>query len=675
MRKLTVISMLTIFLCMVSVKALAYDVAVENKDGVLIYYEYISSNGQMELEAVGVNKGYSGPLDIPETVAISDQTLKVTRVRDFNDCIGLTSVTIPNTVTKFVEGMFNGCTSLTEVILSDGTEIINCSVGGPFSTFFDECPIEKIYLGRDLTYNSKAIGSGLSFDYFSPFKRKDSLKTLTIGDSVTFIYKQEFSGCSSLTEVTIPNNVFEICESAFSGCSSMKNLTIESYDVSIDNYAFSGCSSLEELIIPDNVNYIGSDAFKGCTSLTKATIGNGVKIIGSGAFWDCNGLEEIVIGSSVIDIGSSAFRYCSSLTSVTSLNTTPPQMGVSPFEGITEQTAVLHVPAGCKEIYQSKREWRNFLNIQDDAQGGILDYDFEENGIYYNYGTDPQTAVVTYKSIPDRGYSGIVNIPEMVLHNGVEYAVTEINEYTFMGCTGLTKVNIPNSVKYIGRCAFQNCGLIEMVIPNSVVEIGPTAFADCKELTSVIISDNVTKIDEVTFMGCSNLTELVIGNSVTEICTVAFYGCSKLASVTIPNSVISIGSYAFERCSSLTELVIGSGVAFISDAFGECYSLVSITSLNPTPPEIEEYTFASKTYQTATLHVMIGSKLAYEQAPYWQNFFSIQEDVTDGVNSVVTDMQKKNEVYTLSGKKLNTTKLSDLAKGIYIVNGKKYVVK
>lgn len=674
MRKLTVISMLTIFLCMVSVKALAYDVAVENKDGVLIYYEYISSNGQMELEAVGVNKGYSGPLDIPETVAISDQTLKVTRVRDFNDCIGLTSVTIPNTVTKIAPKMFDGCISLTEVILSDGTEGMHMPESYEFITFFDKCPIEKIYLGRNLTYNFGS-GSGVSYHYYSPFRGKTSLKTLTIGDGVTFIYCQAFSGCSSLTEVTIPKSVSEIYSGAFNGCSSMKNLTIESNDVSIDSYAFSGCSSLEELIIPDNVNYIGSDAFRGCTSLTKATIGNGVKSIGSGAFWNCSGLEEIVIGSSVTNIGNAAFARCYSLTSVTSLNTTPPQMGVSPFEGITEQTAVLHVPTGCKEIYQSKQEWRNFFNIQDDAQGGILDYDFEENGIYYNYGTDSQTAVVTYKSIPDRGYSGIVIIPEMVLHNGVEYAVTEINEYTFMGCTGLTKVNIPNSVKYIGRCAFQNCGLIEVVIPNSVVEIGPTAFADCKELTSVIISDNVTKIDEVTFMGCSNLTELVIGNSVTEICTVAFYGCSKLASVTIPNSVISIGSYAFEGCSSLTELVIGSGVAFISDAFGECYSLVSITSLNPTPPEIEEYTFISKTYQAATLHVMIGSKLAYEQAPYWQEFFSIQEDVTDGVNSVVTDMQKKNEIYTLSGKKLNTTKLSDLAKGIYIVNGKKYVVK
>lgn len=672
MRKLTVISMLTIFLSMVSVKALAYDVAVENKDGVLIYYNYVSSNGQMELEAVGVNKGYSGPLDIPETVVISGQTLKVTRISDFCDCIGLTSVTIPNTVTRIAPKMFDGCISLTEVILSDGTEGMHMPESYNSITFFNKCPIEKIYLGRDLTYNYRP---DLVYGYYySPFREIKTLKTLTIGDCVTLIYCDAFTGCSSLTEVTIPKNVSQINNSAFNGCSGMKNLTIESDKVWIGDYAFSGIG-LEELIIPDNVTNIGRNAFSTCTNLQKAIIGNGVKTIGSGAFMKCSALEEIVIGSSVTSIGTVAFSDCPSLISVTSLNTTPPQIENTTFGTTVEKNGVLHVPAGCKEIYQSTIRWERFLNIQDDAQGGILDYDFEENGIYYNYGTELQTAVVTYKSIPDRGYSGIVNIPEMVLHNGVEYAVTEINEYTFMGCTGLTKVNIPNSVKYIGRCAFQNCGLIEVVIPNSVVEIGPTAFADCKELTSVIISDNVIKIDEVTFYNCSNLTELVIGNSVTEICTFAFYGCSKLASVTIPNSVISIGNYAFEGCSSLTELVIGSGVAFISDAFGECYSLVSITSLNPTPPEIEEYTFISKTYQAATLHVMIGSKLAYEQAPYWQKFFSIQEDVTDGVNSVVTDMQKKNEIYTLSGKKLNTTKLSDLAKGIYIVNGKKYVVK
>lgn len=135
-------------------------------------------------------------------------------------------------------------------------------------------------------------------------------------------------------------------------------------------------------------------------------------------------------------------------------------------------------------------------------------------------------------------------------------------------------------------------------------------------------------------------------------------------------------SCKYRDCTGLTEVVIGRGVAFLGDdAFGGCTSLVSVTSLNPTPPEIHEYAFARDTYLTATLHVVIGSKLAYEQTSYWHKFLNIQEDVTDGVNSVVADMQKKNEIYTLGGIKLNTTKLSDLPKGIYIVNGKKYVVK
>ena len=579
----------------------------------------------------------------------------------FDRCQGLTEITIPNSVIEIDEYAFSDC-SITDVTISDGIEALMSA-----SYSFRACPIEKLYLGRDL------------FDS-SPFVNKSELKALTIGNMVKSLYG--FGDCKSLTEVTIPNNVVYIGSGAFYNCSGLVKVVIGDNVAEIGSNAFYRCYSMTNVTIPNSVTKIGKNAFEGCSGLTEITIPNSITSIEDGTFKDCNHIKNVVIPSSVTKIGNNAFNGTTDLVSFISLNTTPPEIQEQTFYiVIFWNGAILHVPAGCKSAYEQAPYWQDFFIIQDDmpndSEGNeVLEYDFEVDGIYYNYGTEPQTAVVTYKSIPDRGYSGFVNIPEKVEYNGVEYAVTEINEYTFMDCTGLTKVNIPNSVKYIGRFAFENTGLIEVVIPNSVVEIGPTAFEGCKELTSVILSDNVTKIDEVTFMNCSNLTELVIGNSVTDICMFAFWGCSKLASVTIPNSVVSIASYAFSRCSSLTELVIGNSVAFIGDnAFEDCSSLVSITSLNPTPPEIERFTFDTKTYQTATLHVMTGSKSAYEQAPYWQNFFNIQEEGTDGVGAVITDKQEKNEIYTLGGVKLNTTKLSDLAKGIYIVNGRKYVVR
>ena len=73
------------------------------------------------------------------------------------------------------------------------------------------------------------------------------------------------------------------------------------------------------------------------------------------------------------------------------------------------------------------------------------------------------------------------------------------------------------------------------------------------------------------------------------------------------------------------------------------------------------------------------SKSAYGQALYWKNFFNIQDDATTGIENVKADGQgqqaETDAIYTVGGMRLNTTSLSDLPKGIYIVNGKKISVK
>lgn len=86
---------------------------------------------------------------------------------------------------------------------------------------------------------------------------------------------------------------------------------------------------------------------------------------------------------------------------------------------------------------------------------------------------------------------------------------TSTGDGTFAGCTGLTKVIIPDSVTAIGISAFGSCkNLTSITIPNSVISIGNGAFASCSNLASITIPNSVTSIDDGAFFSCSSLTSI-----------------------------------------------------------------------------------------------------------------------------------------------------------------------
>ena len=198
---------------------------------------------------------------------------------------------------------------------------------------------------------------------FSAFSDCSGLTSITIPNSVTSIGNYAFAYCSGLTSVTIPNSVTSIGSSAFSGCSGLTSVTIGSGVTSIGEYAFSSCSGLTSITIPNSVTSIGDYAFYKCSGLTSVTIPNSVTSIGNYAFSGCSGLTSVTIGSGIIYINSSAFGSCPELTDVTCYAENVPITNADAFKDSYIEYATLHVPTSAVNAYKVADPWKNFKSI------------------------------------------------------------------------------------------------------------------------------------------------------------------------------------------------------------------------------------------------------------------------------------------------------------------------
>ena len=582
----------------------------------------------------------------------------------FSDCNGLMSVTIPDSVTSIGGGAFSNCSRLTSFEISEG----NQSYKSESSLLLTKDGKTLVMVLMGLT--SVTIPDSVTNIGRSAFSGCSRLTSVTIPNTVTSIGGDSFSGCSGLASMTIPNSVTNIGWSAFYGCRGLTSVSIPNSVTNIGSGAFSGCSGLTSVTIPqyvctnslsyvfsgayqsitnviicEGVTSIGDSTFSYCSGLTSVTIPNSVTSIGDYAFRGCSGLASMTIPNSVTNIGRNAFSYCSGLTSVTIPDGVTrireeAFCGCRGLESVTIPDSVTSIGSGafsgCSDSLYDTTTMLGVRLVDGWAVG-------------YTSSISNCLDLSDVRGIGSDAFYDCSWLTNVVIGSGV----TSIGSSAFRGCSGLTSVTIPDSVTSIGDYAFLGCsGLTNVTIGSGVTSLELYTFVELDKLERVTIGNGVTNIEHYAFYGCTNLKDVIIPDSVisigagefdatpfyrnqpdglvmfgrvaykmkgqcpaavvipdgtVSICGDAFYNCSGLTSVTIPDSVTSIGNYAFEYCSGLVgELTVPESVTSVGAyAFYGCNRLTCVylpkgcsvgTSVFPSGTKLIRY----KSNQTAT---------------------------------------------------------------------------
>ena len=297
-------------------------------------------------------------------------------------------------------------------------------------------------------------------------------------------------------------------------------------------------------------------------------------------------------------------------------------------------------------------------------------------------------------------------------------AANNIGKWAFSSCSSLKTLSLDNKIKSLGGAAFWGCSnLKQFVIPDSVTILNYDLLNGCSSLKSIRIHKSVKEIDRA-FGRCTNLSTLIIedrnttlklgsnNTAITRSISSPLFGDCKLDSVYIGGKIVyntssdygyspfyrntslrtvrvsdaatTIYDNEFYGCTNLQNVSIGDNVKRIGKwAFSGCINITQISSEAVVPPTCDINALDDINKWNCKLFVPKANINAYKQAPQWKEFFFIEG--TTGITNTAYNNSGLADVYTIDGtkrlSKASTDEINALPKGVYIVNGKKIIIR
>lgn len=516
------------------------------RDGITYQVTSMIASGSASNEVAVVSSTLSGTLTIPSTVKdLNNQyTFNVTAIASAGSYTNVNAVVLPSTIKTINTNAFSK-SQITTINIPAGTTDIK---DGAFAQIENLTAITvdagnpKYTAADGILYETNSGNK-----YLKAYPVAKAGTTFTVPSGVYGVSTNAFQLAKNLTTITLPASIQDLPTSAeANGFTSAANLTAIKVDPANTNFKdedgvvltqdgktlvaypfarrgvpdpnYNGPLATmhpgEVYTIPNSVETIAKGAFAQVQHITAVKLNN-VKKISAGAFYSVRNLRNVELGASVETI---------------------------------EDGAITGSPDFTRFAVDS-----NNPNYTADAEGIIYTKNQEELVLYPSGRAGEYSTLPTTKKIRKRAFYYAQKVTKVNFNSALE----NIDNDAFQVTSALQEITFasPSNLKRIGTWVFYMSGLTKLELPASLKEIGSTAFGNNTNLKTVTVADNsqLESIGTYAFSGNSNLESFTFEGS-TALKTIsqgAFSNDTKLASFDVPANVETIGKAAFDGTSSM----------------------------------------------------------------------------------------------------------------------------
>jgi hypothetical protein len=425
----------------------------------------------------------------------------------------------------------------------------------------------------------------------------------------TFNELERFTGITTLRGDSSPRG-------AFRNCTSLRSIKLGYNVQELQGYVFQNCTSLTSIYVDWNrIKSIGSECFRGCVLLEIEDLSlPNLETLGQNAFY----------GVSITKIGN-----LGKITALPTATTSTQNFGdKSVLEEIVLPTTLTSIPSSCFSGYKCiiSADLSNVLSIGDTV---FYKANFADKEINLQSAQTLGGAAFAYSNI-----TKVVSLGEVT--EIIAQAKTGDYPYgqqpgVFTGCSSLTSVILPSTLKKIGVNAFADCSsLTDMILPDGLKVLNDFALKGCPQLRVDYLPESITTIGKDVFYENANMLDDVVLPNLTGTLSGGSFAKTNIKRVLDLGNITATGvssvywptAYGagpFSDCKELEYIEVPATVTNIGDGFvAGCTALEAIVLRNPTPATLGTSPFGNT--NNCPIYVPDASVTAYREASVWSQY-------------------------------------------------------